>query len=224
MKGRGLAAAAAAAFAIIATPAHAWGDRGHRAIADIAWVRLTPQTRAQIARLLQHIPELGTPMCPVGSFEDAATWSDCVRSAYHDRFAATSTWHYVDVPLCAPFSLPVDPEARFIVERFGREERILGDQRRNDVDRLEALLWVEHLAGDLHQPLHIAGNGDRGGNAVAVVPQHGRYPLSLHGEWDRELVEAVISEIPAGVGGMAAEAGESTTKAASDAAAWARES
>ena len=33
-------------------------------------------------------------------------------------------------------------------------------------ERNEALKWVVHLVGDLHQPLHAADNDDRGGNGV----------------------------------------------------------
>ncbi|QYE37204.1 S1/P1 nuclease (plasmid) [Polymorphobacter sp. PAMC 29334] len=183
----------------LAAPASAWGDRGHRAIADIAWTQLTPVARHQVAELLAVVPALATPACPVGSFEDGATWADCVRSTYHDRFGATSTWHYIDVSVCRPFALPADPDGRFIVERYRRELAVLRDRGRTVEERLEALLWVEHLVGDLHQPLHVGDAGDRGGNEVRGYPQSGRYPLNLHAEWDRVLVDEAVHATSGGV-------------------------
>ena len=220
-----IAPLAAVAALVAASPAAAWGDRGHRAIADIAWTQLTPAARESAAQLLAHAPKLATPACPVGSFEDGATWADCIRSQYHDRYAATSSWHYVDVSICRPFALPGDPDARFIVARFERELATLADRRNPAAVRLEALLWVEHLAGDLHQPLHVGDDGDRGGNEVDVYPQSGRYPVNLHSEWDRVLVDDALHDTPGGVAGLAAVA---DTRRASvpigSASGWARES
>ncbi len=182
-----------AAVAIaIASPASAWGNSGHRAIADIAWTQLTPLAKRNVAQLLAAAPDLMTPACPVGSFEDGATWADCVRAKYRDRYAGTATWHYVDISICEPFRLRDDPEARFVVARYRREAAILADRSQPRVSRLETLLWVVHLVGDLHQPLHVGDASDRGGNEVDVYSQHGRYPVNLHSEWDRVLVDETI--------------------------------
>ena len=220
-----IAPLAAVAALVAASPAAAWGDRGHRAIADIAWTELTPAAREHAAQLLAHAPELATPACPVGSFEDGATWADCIRSRYHDRYSSTSSWHYVDVSICRPFALPGDPDARFIVARFERELATLADRRNPAAARLEALLWVEHLVGDLHQPLHVGDDGDRGGNEVDVYPQSGRYSVNLHSEWDRVLVDDALHGAPGGVAGLAADArARQRSLRIGSAAGWARES
>lgn len=215
----------AAAAVAIASPASAWGDRGHRAIADIAWTQLTPAAKRDVAQLLAAAPELATPACPVGSFEDGATWADCVRSQDRYRYAQTATWHYVDVSICRSFVLPEDREARFVVRRYERELAVLSNRNAPSTVRLEALLWVEHLVGDLHQPLHVGDDGDRGGNQVQVVPQSGRYPLNLHAEWDRVLVDDAVRAMPGGVAGLAAAAaGHAGRSRELFPAAWARES
>lgn len=219
-------AAVAAIVALSAgSPAEAWGDRGHRAIADIAWTQLSTVARQQVGDLLQAAPELSTPACPAGSLADAATWADCVRSRYHERYAATATWHYVDVSICRPFELPDDPEATSVVARYERERAILADRRNSRVSRLEALLWVAHLVGDLHQPLHVGDDSDRGGNEVDVYPQSSRYHVNLHAEWDRVLVDDAIRSVPGGVADLAAEAGaESQRQYGTSPIMWARES
>lgn len=217
----------AAAAIAIASPARAWGDRGHRAIADIAWTQLTSASKRDVAQLLAAAPELATPACPVGSFEDGATWADCVRSRYRDSYAGTAKWHYVDVSVCARFRLPDDPEARFVVARYRREAAILADRTQPRVVRLEALLWVAHLVGDLHQPLHVGDAGDRGGNKIEVYPQNGRYRLNLHAEWDRVLVDETIEQTPDGIARMAVDADRAAKAARRNGGSpevWARES
>jgi hypothetical protein len=58
----------------------AWGDLGHRTIANIALANVSPKTKAAIAALLKAQAGLGTTQCPVHSLGDAATWPDCLRS------------------------------------------------------------------------------------------------------------------------------------------------
>ena len=169
-------------------------------------------TKREVGRLLEAESALATPACPVGSLEDGAVWADCVRSRYKERFYNTSSWHYVNVSICRPFDLPDDLDARFVVARLGRELAIPRDRSKPRVVRLEALLWVAHLAGDIHQPLHVGDAGDRGGNQVSVMPQTGRYPVNLHSEWDRVLADEAIDAAPGGVAGLALSASSAGNK------------
>jgi len=43
-----------------------------------------------------------------------------------------------------------------------------------------------HLVGDIHQPLHVADRGDRGGNDVRIAPltTSDSGPTNLHAFWD----------------------------------------
>jgi hypothetical protein len=52
-------------------------------------------------------------------------------------------------------------------------------------------VWIVHLVGDAHQPLHAIGrytkqiqNGDEGGNTELVIPATGE-TTNLHAYWDR---------------------------------------
>lgn len=114
--------------------------------------------------------------------------------------------------ICRPFGLPDDLDARFVVARLGRELAILRDRSKPRVVRLEALLWVVHLTGDIHQPLHVGDAGDRGGNQVSVTPQTSRYPVNLHSEWDRVLADEAIDAAPGGVAGLALAASSAGNK------------
>jgi len=52
--------------------------------------------------------------------------------------------------------------------------------------RREALEFVVHFVGDLHQPLHSADNNDQGGNKVQVI--FFGQPGNLHSVWDGGII------------------------------------
>src|SRR5262249_51941502 len=75
-----------------------------------------------------------------------------------------------------------------IVAALERQTRVLGDPRVGVRARRDALKFVTHLVGDLHQPLHCAEHdADRGGNDVAggFLGEEG---WTLHRVWDNGLI------------------------------------
>ena len=66
---------------------------------------------------------------------------------------------------------------------------VLGNKSAAPADRLEALKWVVHFVGDIHQPLHAEDNKDRGGNDVAVTFFHISSKENLHHVWDSNVLE-----------------------------------
>ncbi len=62
--------------------------------------------------------------------------------------------------------------------------KILADKAAAPRSRNEALKWVVHLVGDIHQPLHASDNADRGGNGVLV-----RGAGNLHAAWGVTIVQ-----------------------------------
>jgi hypothetical protein len=56
--------------------------------------------------------------------------------------------------------------------------------------RLDALRYVVHLVGDIHQPLHTISDADLGGNCERLDPPAGG-AKNLHALWDGPLVDAV---------------------------------
>jgi hypothetical protein len=58
-------------------------------------------------------------------------------------------------------------------------------------ERAEALKFLVHFTGDLHQPLHAGDRGDRGGNDVPVIFKD--RPTNLHSLWDTPVVEAAAA-------------------------------
>ena len=101
---------------------------------------------------------------------------------------------------------------------------VLRDQKAPHAAKLEALRFLIHFVGDLHQPLHAADRRDKGGNGVAVFMKNRR--TNLHRVWDEDLVQALGPDAGAVAGGI--EAGLSPPDRAKMAAGtptdWANES
>jgi hypothetical protein len=116
---------------------------------------------------------------------EAASWADDIRHSRRD----TGSWHYVDIPISASgYDAKRDcPQNDCILAQIEREMSILRDKRLAPPVRTEALKFLIHFIGDIHQPLHASDNGDRGGNEVRVYV--GRRKTNLHSLWDTPLVE-----------------------------------
>jgi hypothetical protein len=66
---------------------------------------------------------------------------------------------------------------------------VLRDPKADRAAKVEALKFVVHFAGDMHQPLHDEDNGDKGGNDRHVV--FDGKPDNLHWIWDTGLLEDI---------------------------------
>lgn len=197
--------------------AFAWGPEGHRMVGDIAQPLLSPQAAREIAWLLANDRLADRTPSGRSRLGEIANWADEIRDQPWSK--KYSQWHYDNAPLCeaAPRE-KICPRGNCASGRLAQQLEILRDRGKSRRDRNEALKWVVHLAGDIHQPLHGADNHDRGGNGVAVVffgeTQGRRGPLNLHTVWDEQLVERLVAER----GGEAAIA--SAPIPAADLAAW----
>jgi hypothetical protein len=189
---RRLALVVAALAVAWCAPALAWGAYGHRTVAAIALANIKPATRARIDVLLRQERQLGTPKCRVRSLQDAAVWPDCIKGE-NWRWGYTNPWHYQDEPVCGDFNIKADcANGNCVTAQIDRNQRILADRTLPAAQRLEALIFVTHFVGDIHQPLHAADNHDQGGNAVKSP--YGIAPgWNLHSIWDTAMAERAIS-------------------------------
>jgi len=63
----------------------------------------------------------------------------------------------------------------------------LKDSTRPVEERRKALRLLVHLVGDLHQPLHVGDNSDRGGNDTQI--RFFDRGSNMHRLWDSDLIE-----------------------------------
>ena len=158
----------------LAVPAHAWGPTGHRAVGRIAERHLAPDTARAVDDLLA--PE---KLAYVG------TWADDIRS--DPAWAKAEAWHWVTLPNGQTYAESEKNEDGDILEAIARFERVLARPDASRGDRRQALKWLVHFVGDLHQPMHAGRGDDRGGNEQLVL-WFGE-PSNLHSVWDSGLVE-----------------------------------
>jgi hypothetical protein len=156
----------------------AWGVEGHHIVARIALTRLTPETQRAVTTIL------GTE-----DFVTISTWADEVRTARPETY----NWHFVDIPYgnatydaardCAPTE-----KGDCVIAEIERARHVLGDTAQPAIQRSEALKYLVHFVGDMHQPLHAIDNHDRGGNDVHVSGDTPR-PTNLHAMWDTGILQ-----------------------------------
>ena len=165
-----------AVSALIPGQALAWGAQGHRLVARIAEPNLHPATRAEVERLLAAEPG--------ASLSSIAPWADQLRGNDPDLGKRSASWHYVNMAEddCA-FSPPKHcPNGNCVVGALQAQSALLANRQLSDVERLQALKFVVHLVGDLHQPLHAGYGHDRGGNSYQL--QFNGRGTNLHSVWD----------------------------------------
>jgi hypothetical protein len=170
----------ALSLVLLSTPAFAWGPVGHSLVARIAESQLTPAARARVAEILG----------PGRTMASVASWADEVRSTRRE----TAPWHFVDIPIDQTRFDPARdcPKDDCVVTQIARLRAVLRDPAASAADRREALQFLIHFIGDMHQPLHSSDNQDRGGNTVPIQ-FHGRR-TNLHSLWDSGMLTRLGSE------------------------------
>ncbi len=183
----------------------AWGCDGHRAVAIVAQ-RLLSATAANRVRAVLTAspvdPGLARFCAPVPAdiIADVATWADDFR----DTEPQTAAWHFIDFPRSFGSNTTSHesfcPGGDCVIDAIVKQFQVL----RNSPDptlKANALRFLIHFIGDIHQPLHTISNGDRGGNCVPVTyfmqpPQEGEngsFRPNLHGVWDTESIRRFMN-------------------------------
>jgi S1/P1 Nuclease len=228
----------AIAIAGCISPVFAWDETGHKITAYIAWQRMTPEVRERVVKLLLTAPEdsdIGALYMSNNSrsleskrrefFMLMATWPDIIRDkSFETRFKkyANGNWHYADT-----FWTWKDGKAVLV---DSNDANGLATQKLKDFyqvvksdasnsDKAIAIAWIEHLVGDIHQPLHASGKvtdsnpkGDQGGNLFMLTPKGtprdkqenlhwfwdsiiGRYQPNVSDKCDADYLDPIADEI-----------------------------
>lgn len=197
-------------------PVYSWDDTGHKLTGYIAWQRMTPETRERVVKVLTAGPEdsdIPTFYQIYGSrtsdsrkreyFMLMTTWADLIRDknlkTRFDKYAH-SNWHYSDIfwKLEKGKVVLVDKpdDGGFAIEKLKEFSALIGSGA-PDAEKAVAIAWLEHLVGDIHQPLHNSAKttdsnpkGDQGGNLFLLTPKGTKRDdqLNLHWFWDSIVV------------------------------------
>lgn len=173
---------------MLAPEAHAWGKSGHRIVGAIAQDRLDAKASAAVAELLAGEPDQ--------TLAGVSTWADQVREEVPEyRWTMPLHWVNFEAGNCsyqAPVNCHDDLCVVAAIERYGKQ---LQDDWLPLAVRRDALKFVVHFVGDVHQPLHAGFAADRGGNDFQINIQ--REGWNLHSVWDTLIIDSAKLEWPA---------------------------
>lgn len=157
---------------ILTSQAFAWGSKGHRVVGEVAEKFLDLKAKHNIKKILGD-----------ESLAKASNWADEIKSDEKIRIRLAkkwtpikelndetalkyliNSWHYTTVSDGKTYDTTPHPATGDIFYGLKKMESILRDKKSSVQDKREALRFLVHFTGDVHQPLHVGGEGDRGGN------------------------------------------------------------
>ena len=169
--------AAAALLSVSQLPTSlAWGGAGHEIIATIAQIYLHPTALHHVCDILQPGSSTSgaSPPCFISK---VASWADQIKRSPQYRYSAPL--HYIGALDDHPSQSCAFPGARGwagkrdgnVLAAIRNDTSILVDFTDGHFDQAtaeDALKFLVHFLGDMHQPLHLTGR-DRGGNGDKVT-------------------------------------------------------
>lgn len=186
---------------LFSLPSFALGKLGHQLVCQLAFEHLSTTKQQKITQLLHAIPieeqqrinlynnlNKNSPIY----FSNACTWADTIKKL--PIYKKYNSWHYINVPRNYT-SIPKNsckdnclPRAIIQHQKLLNIEKVSLDNTPKVKDRstwetTQALLFLGHWLGDIHQPLHVSYASDLGGNKIRLQIKRGRCN-SLHWYWD----------------------------------------
>jgi S1/P1 Nuclease len=148
-----------------------WGRNGHKIIIEIAFTYLSDQTKNNILYYLNGM-----------SPEDASCWMDEVRG--DNAYDYMKPYHYADFEKGEPATNLTGDN---IIGVLNSTLKSLEDSKQLSNEQIKTeLLYLLHLIGDIHQPLHVGYPDDKGGNTYQISFMGNG--SNLHKVWDTEII------------------------------------
>ncbi|XP_058768959.1 endonuclease 2-like [Vicia villosa] len=170
-------------FIFLVQNIHGWGEEGHAITCKIAQARLTDAAADAVKQLL--------PAYANDDLSSVCTWADRVKFALR----WTTALHYVNTPpkLCN-FQYARDckdlngvKDVCVVGAINNYTTQLLDYGKDTEYNLTQALLFLSHYMGDVHQPLHTGFNTDKGGNTINV--RWYTRKQNLHHVWDANIIE-----------------------------------
>lgn len=130
-----------------------WGKKGHAIIAEIAFTHLNETSKNILLKYLDGLP-----------IEDAANWMDNMRNDHSYDFMEPYHYAYFEKGYKARY---IDDD--HIISIVTKTIKELENHETYSKDKIKIkLCYLIHLLGDLHQPLNVGYDTDKGGNSFQV--------------------------------------------------------
>jgi hypothetical protein len=165
--------------------AYAWSNPGHETVCQIAYLELTKPTQQKVRAILKS----GAASSEFRTLSSACTWADSDKYRDGSVQNARRNDHFINVQRRQPtISTAVCPLASTCL--FTAIDKDLYDLKtQRGLAQLEALRFLGHWIGDIHQPMHVSFEDDRGGNDLPVA---GVECAEMHATWDRCLPDRLL--------------------------------
>ncbi|ADV49691.1 S1/P1 nuclease [Cellulophaga algicola DSM 14237] len=151
-----------------------WSKTGHRTTGEVAQRHLNKKAKKAIAKLLD-----GQSLALVSTF------ADDIKS--DKKYREFSAWHYVNYPADKKYTEVEPSPYGDIVSGIQKCVAIVKDKNSTQEDKVFYLKFLVHLLGDLHQPMHVGKQEDKGGNDIQV--QWFGKGSNLHRLWDSNMID-----------------------------------
>src|SRR5690554_93982 len=152
-----------------------WGANGHRATAAVADEHLSRKAKKAIKTLLD-----GETLVSI------STYADEIKS--DNAFRKYSAWHYVNIPFEETYETIESSEKGDLISAIEFCISVLNDADTTKEDKKFHLKLLVHFMGDLHQPLHLGLEEDKGGNDIKV--KWFGASTNLHTVWDSKMINS----------------------------------
>lgn len=165
----------AAISSLCALTAFAWSQKGHDTVAYIAECHLSQAAADSVAAIFEG--------------KSPVYWANWLDNASHTPdYAYTKTWHYKNINEGVDYAdAPLNPDGD-AVTAIREQIAILADSVSTLSQKQLALKILIHVVGDLHQPMHLGRETDKGANYVKVR-FFGR-DSNLHSVWDGSIMNS----------------------------------
>ncbi|WP_448549602.1 S1/P1 nuclease [Thalassotalea fusca] len=171
----------------------ALGKLGHRLVCQLAYEQLTPQVQQDIDTLLATLPKQEKSIIKQYNyranaknvtFGESCTWADAIKKK--DKYEKFKTWHFINVDRSAsriPHNTCNNNCVTHAITFHSKQVKQASAKRQ----QLEALMFLGHWVGDIHQPLHVSFKSDFGGNKTRIQSNFAKCN-NLHWYWDQCLL------------------------------------
>lgn len=161
-------------FCVFSVTGFSWGPTGHRTTGLIAEKYLNKKAKKELLRILGG-----------QSLAMASTWMDEVRS--DSTYDYMADWHWVTIQDGQTYEQSEKNPNGDVIQAIERVIESLKSKKLSAKEETEYLKILVHLVGDIHQPLHVGGGNDRGGNDIKVT--WFRTDSNLHRVWDSDMID-----------------------------------
>lgn len=162
-----------AAISLLGTAqSFAWGSKGHTLVAEVAFNYMDAATKKNVMQYLDGM-----------TLSEAANWMDAIKSDKANDYM--KRYHYINIEKGS--TTPAEGDNIILI--LDRTLKELDHKETLSHDEIKKrILFLFHLIGDLHQPLHVGYGSDKGGNTVQLNFM-GSQGTNLHSLWDTGIIE-----------------------------------